>query len=166
MSQTVRIRLSAPVQKFLGEYLINGTMDIRHNTRLGNFILTCIDVCDSPTKGRPIEKDVVEVRIPDQLKNGLDGRCKFFHVSEQKQEAINKLFEFIMEKELFDRLDIIQERGEVRQRNGKQAAEIRAFIYKYSGDGDDLSFETLKKRYQRHKERSESLLDRVFNKSL
>jgi len=166
MSQIVRVRLSRPVQVFLGEYIVNGSLDIRHNTPLGNFILTCIDICDHPTKGRPIEKDVVKIKVPAQLKNGLDGRTSYFYVSESKQKAIDGLFQFIMEKELFDRLDLIHERGEVKKRNGKQAAEIRAFILKYSGDSDDLSFDTLVKRYQRYKKRPETLMDSVFQKNM
>lgn len=166
MSQSVRIKLSGPVQRFLGEYITEGSLSIRHNTPMGKFILACVDVCDVPPKGRPVEQEVVLVKIPDQLKSGLDGRSSCLYVSEAKQQLINELFEFIMEKELYDRLMLIEERGEVRQRNGKQAAEIRAFIQKYSADSDDLSYETLKKRYQRYKERSASLMDKVFDKSL
>lgn len=163
MCQTIEIAIRPHLRLFIKEHLpIDGKLPIQHTSRLGAFILNCLEVRNYPIRGRRREKNVIELKVPNRLKNGLDGRSGFYHITEIKEELINDLFEFIMEKELFDRLDLIEERGELRQRNGKQASEIRAFIEKYSSDGNDLSFDTLKKRYQRYKKRGESLLQREF----
>lgn len=166
MSQTISIKLSGPVRIFLGEHIVNGQIDIRHNTTLGKYILALVESREVRPKGKPPVKDVVLLKVPDQFKNGLDGRSSFLFISEENQKTIDDLFRFIMEKELFDRLLLINERGEVRHRNGKQSDEIRRFIQKYSPDSDDLVFATVLKRFQRHKSQTESLMYKAFNKTL
>lgn len=158
MCQKLSIQFSPPVFKFLSYHFPDGKINLRANSRLGKYILNCVKQSERPLKGRPASKYVMQVKVPAQSVLGLDGRNSFLFFSVEDQQLINDLFGFIMEKELFDRLDLIAERGELNQRNGKQAEEIRSFCSKYSSEEHELKFDTLKKRYQRYKQRSETTI--------
>ena len=159
MPNSISLQLEPHLYNFLKIHLgVEMKRTIKNTSNIGCFILNRVEVSDFPLRGRPVEKNVLKLEIPTETStyNLRSGGHPF--LSEKGAQEINKLLEFIMKKELFDKLDLIEENQQNKQRNGKISAEIRKFVQKYSSAEVELSFDTWKKRYQRHKKKGLNLL--------
>lgn len=162
-------KLPIPIKPHLERYLrvhlegVNSEqIRIDATSDLGAFLMSFAKVSDKPLKKNP-RLTYVELIIPsrDEQCHGYDGRYRFLSVNDQAVNRFNRFLDWLMKKELYDRLALIEERGENRQRNGKQRHEIDKFIKKYSTPGAELTYEALKKGYQRYKSEGKILVDQL-----
>lgn len=127
---------------------------------LGSYLMSIIEEAPKPA---PDPENYIEVAIPDRDKHGpgYDGRYSFVKINEVGLQRFHRFVELLMQKELFAELDVIVERGEAQRRGGKMTEAIERFIAKYSSESTVLSIDALRKSYYRHRQRGESLVNKL-----
>lgn len=164
-----RLIVEVPVWPRVANYL-NGLLDFANgeadiNARdIGFIIYNLVDT----GLGIPIQKPhpgpVVRFRLPvkDELGKTFDGQSFGITISETNAARFNRFVDFMMRKELFDRLDLIVQRGENKRKSGKLKQEVEDFLERYQIDPQELSYDTLIKDYQRRRKLDKRYAGRMF----
>ena len=164
-----KLSVRIPVKKHLHKFVRSLTSSngngvvVNANTDFGLIFLSLLEVGNgAPMKVDPSET-YIEVEFPVRDKWGKTYDCRNVGptISKTNIERFNRFLETLLRKELFDRLDLLETRGENKRKSGKLKQEIESFLEKYEIDPQDLSYETLKKDYQRRKKRGESVLKKI-----
>lgn len=141
----------------------NGQLIFDAKSAFGAFFMAMVETTNQ--KPRPPGDDnflTFSIPLRDELGKSYDGRSTFLTISDCNAKRFNELIDYLMRKELFTRLDVLQERGEVMRKGGKMKSEIEAFIYKYNYPEAELTYERLKKAYYRYRKSGELLMQRVI----
>ena len=164
-----RISVKIPVKKHLHRFVRSLTASnekgvfVNANTDFGLIFLSLLEVDNgAPVKVDPSEY-YIEVEFPMRDRWGKSYDCRNVGptISKTNIDRFNRFLDTLLRKELFDRLDLLKSRGENKRKSGKLKQEIESFLEKYEIDPHDLSYETLKKDYQRRKKRGESVLKKI-----
>ena len=145
--------VSAYIKVLLAQYFVGSNLHLDSETIFGTFLYSVLEKSNIP----PTEPtgDYITFVIPEkdfQL-NRFDSRYSFQTVGLLGEKRLNKFFEFLMDKVLFDRCDLLKERGEGKRSNGKVKQEIEGFMTKYKFENRRSSYEALVKRYYRYTKR-------------
>lgn len=163
-----RVTLKIPIRRKVARYLqvhlknTNNVIYLDSKSALGGWLMGMVETASKPAKLGPSDC-FVEVKVPDRDQRGgnYDSRCTFLSISQVNIDRFNELIEWLMKKELYDRLALIEERGENHQRNGKQRHEIEKFIKKYGDDQEELNVDSLSRGYRRYKKNGKVLMDQL-----
>lgn len=131
-------------------------VSINSGSDIGVFLMSLVEESSKPMPST--ESEYIEFVIPDRDRHGksYDGQCKFLIISETNVRRLQKMVEKIMMRDLFGRLDLLQENGLAQRKGGQMTTEIEKFIAKYSNDRAVLSIENIRKKYYRHRKKRES----------
>lgn len=164
---TSRIKIIIPVKPHLKKYISaqledNGSasLNLSAKSAIGAFFFTMLQSGDGKPKEKQDYSCYIVLNIPnrDQLGAAFDGRYTGVEISDVNIGRINEFFELLFNQELFARLDLLKERGEIIRKGGKLKSSILNFLQKFDIEESEMAFETVKKRYQRHCEADKSLL--------
>lgn len=160
MSQVV---LKVPFPNHLVNYIYQELRDdnasVRINSRsdIGVFLMGVVEASEKPMP-TPKEGEYIELYIPsrDRWGKSYDGQTKWLIISEVNIKRLHRMVETIMMRDLYGRLDYLQENGLAQRKGGKMTEEIEEFIAKYSNDRAVLSIENIRKKYFRYRKKRES----------
>lgn len=166
MSQN-RIEITIAVRPHLAKYVNShfraqdGCLYVDARSALGTFFYGMVE--PGAAKAKP-KGHTLTLALPAEDRHGqaYDGRSVGLHINDVNVARVNEFLDFIFRKELFARLDMLQERGEVKRKSGKVKAEIVGFMQKYDITEEDLTLDALKKSYYRYRESGKLLIEQVI----
>jgi hypothetical protein len=164
-----RINLQVPVKPHLAKYVHShlanqdGVLYVDAKSALGVFFYAMVQRGTSKKKTIFVGMQNIVVSVPEQDCRGklLDGRYEGLHITESNVARINEFLDFVFRKELYSRLDMLRERGEMQRRNGKMKGEVQQFMMKYNIDDADLTLDALVKGYERYRKSGKMLVESV-----
>jgi hypothetical protein len=161
-----RIKVQVPVKPHLAKYVAsqlqssNGALYVDATSAIGKFFYAMVE------KGRPKSYDgcTLTLMLPEADRHGqtYDGRSESLMINETNIARVNSFLDYMFRKELFARLDLLQERGEVQRKSGKVKQEIINFMVRYDITDADLTMDALKKSYYRYRKCGMKLNKEVF----
>lgn len=162
-----RIEVTLPVKPHLAKWVKGhltaqgGNLYVDATSALGIFFYSMVN------KGMPTKKptgSTITLSLPAEDRHGrvFDGRSEGLHVSDTNVVRVNEFLDFVFRKELFSRLDLLQERGEVQRKSGKVKEEIIRFMQRYDILESDLTMDALKKSYYRYRKSGKLLIEQVI----
>lgn len=131
--------------------------EIDANSPLGCFLMGIVENSTKPMPEPNGHYLTISLPARDQLGKSYDGRTNFVTISDVNIKRFHRLIDHMMKRDLYARLDLIQERNEAQRRGGKMTEEIEKFIALYSCDVQVLNIDTLRKAYYRYR-KSRNLL--------
>jgi hypothetical protein len=164
MPQTITIALKPHLAKYL-KVETKGKLQIDQRSPIGFFFSKLIEECPYPPKqpeGYTLQINVAEMNYINSKDKGLySGRNKFLTISPANTKALEKVIDFMFKKDLFTRLDKLHEEGRIRKKGGEMMAEILAYLDRYDIIAEqEVSYESLKKAYYRHRNDQVPLLSK------
>lgn len=139
----------------------DGNLILGKRTALSTFFYSMVE------KGMPKKKpqgDRITLLLPQQDCHGglFDGRSEGVHINETNVARVNEFLDFVFRKEMFARLDLLDERGEADRKTGKMKEDITLFLQQFDITEADLSYETVYKSYYRFKKSGRILIEKVL----
>jgi hypothetical protein len=167
----MRIQVQIPLKPHINKYVMahlrpqDGVLSLSAKSALGLFFLTMVQRGRSDKRKLYVGHSCLVVSLPARVNGGglIDARSEHHYVSEANVQRINRFLEFVMKRELFTRLDVLHERGETKRKSGKMKEEIENWLMKYGIDECDLTFESVKKSYQRYRASGKSLVESMVS---
>ena len=165
-----KISVQIPIKRYLKNYLVSLTNSKGEKITIdakSDFCLlfySMIEVGNGVPAAHVPSDSLLTIEAPlrDKLGKVFDCRHVGPTINRTNIERFNRFLDTLMRKELYDRLDLIEERGENKRKSGRMKAEIMSFLEKYQIDHQDLSYETLIKDYYRKKKRGESVMKKII----
>ena len=163
-----RVEVTIGVKPHLAKYIQghlaqqDGRLYVDANSALGTFFFGMVEK-GLPPKGPPPAYSIT-IMLPnrDELGGLYDARYEGIHVNDANCQRINEFLDFIFRKELFSRLDMLQERGEANRKSGKMKTEMLNYLERYNIDFEQISYEALKKSYYRYQKSGRLLIEQVL----
>lgn len=154
--RTISIHLQPAQYKYLTFHFGHDPINLQSNRFLAKYLAYIIKVSDTPI---PIGKGDILFQLPNRsflANDTLDLRKGFPYITDQHQKEFNDIILAVMRREIFSKLDVLEERGENKRHSGQIKKTIIEWLELYDIEEGELSYECLKKGYQRYKKQGRS----------
>lgn len=153
MNQTtslIQIKMKPYLMKFI-RYYIPDEAKLTASHDFAEIVFSLVQNSPKPVK-REDGENILTIHLPerDKLYGRFDGRYSNLFVPQEHQERFNRYVEMLLDKEIYDKLDLVQEMGLDKRRNGLKKDTILSVLRRYSITDDELTYDTVVKRQQRY----------------
>lgn len=146
----IQIKMKPYLMKFI-RYYIPDEAKLTASHDFAEIVFSLVQNSPKPVNHVSGE-NILTIYLPSRDKWGgrFDGRSCDLFVPEEQQERFNRYVEMLLDKEIYDKLDLIQEMGLDKRRNGLKKDTILSVLRRYSITEEELTYDTVVKRQQRY----------------
>jgi hypothetical protein len=169
MKQSVnRIEVVVALRPYLAKYIQgqlaqhDGLLHVDAKSALGAFLFSMLEKGLPPRRPEPEYSISIMLPVRDELGGLYDARSEGVFINDVNAVRINQFFDFIFKKELFSRLEVVLERGEMKRKSGRMKLEMLNYLEKYNIDYSHISYDTLAKSFYRYRKSGKLLIEQVI----
>lgn len=149
-SSLVQIRMKPYLMKYIRHYLSDDVKVVASND-FADILFSLVRSSDKPVKLIDGE-NVLTLQLPkrDELNARFDARSCSIYMPTSQQETFNRYVDMLFDIEVYNKLELLEDLNLANRNSGLKKATILSILSKYGIQEEELSYDTVIKRYQRY----------------